>query len=213
MRLELHPDTPQVRHLKKILEIFHHDGILIYPTDSGYSLGCNVHSKKALNRLYHIKRGLKKYVMAILVPDFSAISEFAHVDNFAFRTMKLLAPGPYTFILPATVKAKRILDVNRPEIGIRMPQCTFLTGLYALENNLIFLNTAAKIEEVTNYEDPDEIEKVFGHQVDLIADMGIIPVAPTTVLSLVNGSVEVLREGAGPLPDQKHRSSLGLYKS
>ncbi len=208
MRIELHSETPQSRHLKNILEVFKNDGVLIYPTDSGYSLGCNVHSKKAINRLYHIKRSLKKYVMAILVPDFSIISEFAHVDNFAFRTMKLLAPGPYTFILPATVKARRILDVNRPEVGIRMPKCTFLNGMHALDSSLVFLNTAAKINTENEYCDPDDIEKVFGHLVDIIADMGNIPLAPTTILSLVDGGIEVIREGAGPLPEHKHKNKF-----
>src|SRR5687768_3000119 len=98
MRLQLHPVNPEARLMKKVAEIFQRDGILVYPTDSGYSLGCNALSRPAVQKLYRVKRAVKKYVMALMFQDFSAITEFARVDNYAFRTMKRLMPGPYTFI-------------------------------------------------------------------------------------------------------------------
>lgn len=200
MRLELHPVTPQVRLMKRVLDVFQADGVVIYPTDSGYSLGCNAQSRKAVNRLYHVKRAMKKYLMALMVRDFSALSEFARVDNAAFRYMKHLVPGPYTFVLPSTNKARKLLEVNRPEVGVRMPKSPFTDTLFSLAPEAVILTTAAKIQEEDILIDPLEIEEQYGHLVDLIVDQGPKPVTPTTVLALRGEEVEVIREGAGPIP-------------
>lgn len=200
MRIELHPITPQVRLVKRVLETFEADGVVVYPTDSGYSLGCNALSKKGVNKLYHLKRAMKKYLMALMVRDFSALSEFARIDNFAYRYMKHLVPGPYTFVLPATVKARKILDVNRTEIGVRMPKGPFTDTLFTLAPTAVILTTAAKIEEEDAFIDPVDIEGKFGHLVDLIVDLGPRPVTPTTVIALHTGEAEVVREGIGAVP-------------
>jgi tRNA threonylcarbamoyl adenosine modification protein (Sua5/YciO/YrdC/YwlC family) len=200
MRLELHPQNPQVRLMKKVLDVFAADGVVVYPTDSGYSLGCNALSRKAVNKLYHLKRAMKKYLMALMVREFSMLSEFAKIDNSAYRYMRHLVPGPYTFVLPATVRAKKILDVNRPEVGVRMPKSPFTDTLFQLSPEAVILTTAAKIEEDDVFLDPADIEEKYGHLVDLIVDLGSLPVTPTTVISLVDGAADVIREGAGPVP-------------
>ncbi|HLP41389.1 MAG TPA: L-threonylcarbamoyladenylate synthase [Fibrobacteria bacterium] len=200
MRLELHPITPQVRLMKRVKEVFESDSVVVYPTDSGYSLGCNALSRKAVNKLYHLKRAMKKYLMAIMVQDFSALSEFARVDNAAFRYMKHLVPGPYTFVLPATVRSRKLLDVNRPEVGVRMPKCPFTDALFSLMPGAVILTTAAKIQEDDVFIDPRDIEQTYGHLVDLVVDMGPRPVTPTTVIALLDGVAEVIREGVGPIP-------------
>lgn len=200
MRLQLHPVNPQVRLMKQVLDTFAAGGVVVYPTDSGYSLGCDALSKKAVNKLYHLKRAMKKYLMALMVRDFSMLSEFAKIDNSAYRYMRHIVPGPYTFVLPATVRAKKILEVNRPEVGVRMPKSPFTDTLFQLSPEAIILTTAAKIEEEDVFLDPADIEEKYGHLVDLIVDLGNLPVTPTTVISLVTGAPEVLREGAGPVP-------------
>lgn len=200
MRLELHPITPQVRLMKRVKEAFESDSVVVYPTDSGYSLGCNALSRKAVNKLYHLKRAMKKYLMALMVQDFSALAEFARVDNAAFRYMKHLVPGPYTFVLPATVRSRKLLDVNRPEVGVRMPKCPFTDSLFALMPGAVILTTAAKIQEDDAFIDPLDIEEKYGHLVDLVVDLGPRPVTPTTVIALLDGVAEVIREGAGPIP-------------
>jgi tRNA threonylcarbamoyl adenosine modification protein (Sua5/YciO/YrdC/YwlC family) len=186
--------------MKRALETFEADGVVVYPTDSGYSLGCNALSRKAVNKLYHLKRAMKKYLMALMVRDFSALSEFARVDNAAYRYMKHLVPGPYTFVLPATVRARKLLDVNRPEVGVRMPRCPFTDALFALSPGAVILTTAAKIKEDDVFIDPADIEEQYGHLVDLIVDLGPRPMTPTTVIALLDGTAEVIREGAGPVP-------------
>ena len=200
MRLPLHPITPESRLMRKVLEVFDKGGVVVYPTDSGYSLGCDALNKAAINKLYHLKRAMKKYFMALILRDFSALSDFARLDNSSYRYMKKLVPGPYTFILPATTLGRRILDVNRPEIGIRMPDCPFGDALFLLKPEMVLLTTAAKIHEAESFTDPDEIEQVFGHEIDLLIDMGPMAVNPTTIISLVNGEPELIRQGAGVLP-------------
>jgi tRNA threonylcarbamoyl adenosine modification protein (Sua5/YciO/YrdC/YwlC family) len=207
MRLELHPVNPQTRLLRNVLEAFADGQVVIYPTDSGYSMGCDALSKKAVNKLYHVKRAMKKYLMALMVRDFSELSEFAKVDTAAFRFMKSLVPGPYTFVLPATVRSRKILDVNRPEVGVRMPDCPFTNALFAASPTSVILTTAAKIREEDSFIDPAEIEETYGHLVDLIVDMGPQPINPTTVISLVGEEPEVIRAGAGQLPGSGGRSA------
>ncbi len=200
MRLEIHPETPQVRLMRKVLEAFQKGQVVVYPTDSGYSLGCDALSKDGVHKLYHVKREMKKYLMALMVRDFSALSEFAKVETSAYRYMKHLVPGPFTFVLPATVRAKKILDVNRPEVGVRMPKGVFTDALFSLAPEAVILTTAAKVREEDSFIDPADIDENFGHLVDLIVDLGPRPVTPTTIISLVTDTPEVLREGSGIIP-------------
>ena len=200
MLIYLHPETPEARHMKRVLEIFEKGGIVVYPTDSGYSMGCDARNRTAVNKLYHLKRAMKKYFMALMAHDFSTVSDFAKVDNFAYRYMKKLVPGPYTFVLPATSLGKKILDAKRPEVGVRMPRHPFADALFQLKPDILLLTTAAKIWEDENFIDPSEIEETFGYEVDLVLDMGPIALNPTTIISLVNGEPEVIREGQGPVP-------------
>ncbi|HEX2612491.1 MAG TPA: L-threonylcarbamoyladenylate synthase [Fibrobacteria bacterium] len=200
MLLPLHPVTPEARHMKRFLEAMDKGGICVYPTDSGYSLGCDARSRPAVNRLYHLKRAMKKYQMALMVRDFSAVSDFARVDNFAYRYMKRLVPGPYTFVLPATAHGRKILDVKRPEVGVRMPAHPFVDALFALRPEAVLLTTAAKVREDEFFADPEEIDAALGHEVDLVMGMGAVAVNPTTVVSLVSGDPELIRQGQGPLP-------------
>lgn len=200
MLLSLHPVTPEARHMRRALEVFEKGGICVYPTDSGYSLGCDARNRVAVNKLYHLKRAIKKYVMALMVRDFTAVTDFARVDNMSYRYMKKLVPGPYTFILPATALGRKILDVKRHEVGVRMPTHPFVDALFALRPDLILLTTAAKVHEDDVFADAEDIDEAFGHHVDLVLGMGSVAVNPTTVISLVSGEPDVIREGQGPLP-------------
>jgi tRNA threonylcarbamoyl adenosine modification protein (Sua5/YciO/YrdC/YwlC family) len=206
MRLELHPKNPEVRFMKKVLDAFAAGEVVVYPTDSGYSMGCDALSKKGVHKLYHVKRAMKKYLMALMVRDFGALSEFAKVETSSFRYMKAVVPGPYTFVLPATVRSRKILDVNRPEVGVRMPKSPFTDTLFQLAPESVILTTAAKVEEDDHFIDPADLEAKYGHLVDLIVDLGPLPVTPTTVISLVGDAPEILREGAGAIPGSGSRS-------
>lgn len=195
-RLQIHPENPQKRLVSKVAEVFDKDGLVVYPTDSGYSVGCLAHSKKAKQRLYQLKKDLAKYTMALMLYDFSEITHYAEVENAAFRYMKNKCPGPYTFILPATKEGTKILEVKRPEIGVRMPQHSFFETLVEFDQRPI-LNTSARIDDDHYLVEPDDIEKYYGKRIDMIVDMGPIPFEPTTIVSLVSGAPELIRQGQG----------------
>jgi tRNA threonylcarbamoyl adenosine modification protein (Sua5/YciO/YrdC/YwlC family) len=189
---EIHPENPQARALKRIAEIFKEGGIVVYPTDSGYSMGCDVNNVKAIQKLYQLKRGIKKYVMALMFQNFSDITEYCKVDNNAYRFMKARTPGPYTFILPSQIHIHRKLKVNRPEIGVRMPDHVFLKSLHEFFEGPI-LNTAAKLSEEDVVISVEDIIEVFGKQVDAIVNFGDVPHCPTNIINLMGPEPEIIR--------------------
>lgn len=191
-RLEIHPENPQARLVKVAAEHLEADKLVLYPTESGYAIGCNAESPKAIHRLYALKKPMKKFFMALIMPDIRHVTNYAHVSNFAFSIMKPRVPGPYTFILPAAPHIARKLDVKRPEIGVRMPEHPFFAELFKQFNKPI-LSTAAKLSEDAALTDPDELWELFKAKVDLMIDCGEIPINPTNIISLVNGEAEVLR--------------------
>jgi tRNA threonylcarbamoyl adenosine modification protein (Sua5/YciO/YrdC/YwlC family) len=192
LHLEIHPQTPQARHIKTIASMLRKDALLLYPTDSGYAIGCSTASPKAINKLYALKKPMKKAFMALLLPDISKTTGYARVNNFAFQILKSHTPGLYTFILPADPQIKRKLDVNRLEIGIRISSGVFVKALF--ENfEYPLLSTAAKIEENQAFTKPEELFLAFRNKVDVFADMGEILISPTNVISLVNNEIEIIR--------------------
>ena len=199
MRLEVHPINPQSRFVKQAAEIFDKDGLVLYPTESGYAIGCSAESTRAIHRLYQLKKPMKKFVMAIILPDIRRASEYAHVSNFAFQIMKHRVPGPYTFILPADPSIARKLDVKRPEVGFRMPEHPFFKELFRLYDKPI-LSTAAKLSDDEIFTDPEDLWKLFEHKIDLMIDCGNIDIHPTNIISLVGNTVEVIRGALLPEP-------------
>jgi len=191
MRYEVHPVNPQPRIVKLAAETLEKDGIVLYPTESGYAVGCNAESPKAIHKLYLLKKPMKKFVMALILPDIRRASEYAHVSNFAFSIMKQRVPGPYTFILPADPSIARKLDVKRPEVGFRMPTHPFFKELFQIFGKPI-LSTAAKLSDEEST-DPDAIWNQFEHSVDMMVDCGPIQINPTNIISLVHDEVEIIR--------------------
>ncbi|MFA6623421.1 MAG: L-threonylcarbamoyladenylate synthase [Fibrobacteraceae bacterium] len=191
MRYEVHPVNPQPRIVKLAAETLEKDGIVLYPTESGYAVGCNAESPKAIHKLYLLKKPMKKFVMALILPDIRRASEYAHVSNFAFSIMKQRVPGPYTFILPADPSIARKLDVKRPEVGFRMPTHPFFKELFQIFGKPI-LSTAAKLSDEEST-DPDAIWNQFEHSVNMMVDCGPIQINPTNIISLVHDEVEIIR--------------------
>lgn len=199
LHLEIHPQTPQARHIKTIADMLRRDALLLYPTDSGYAIACSAASQKAINKLYALKKPIKKSFMALFLPDISKAADYARVNNFAFQILKNYTPGPYTFILPADPQITRKLDVNRQEIGIRISPCIFVKALFENFDHPL-LSTAAKIEESQAFTKPEELMPVFKNKVDIFADMGEVFLSPTNVISLVNNEINVIR-GKFELPE------------
>jgi tRNA threonylcarbamoyl adenosine modification protein (Sua5/YciO/YrdC/YwlC family) len=195
MRIEIEPYIPKPRAVKRSVEVLRSGGIIVYPTDTVYGIGCCLSNKKGIDKINDVKKGPDK-PRSIMLSDLKDISMYAHVDNNAFRLIRKLLPGPYTVILPSTKLVPRIMQSNRKTIGIRIPDHWFCEMLIK-ELGEPIVTTSIPIGTAGRHVDPIEIEDSLGHVVDLIIDSGILPDEPSTVISLDNGEIEILRQGRG----------------
>jgi tRNA threonylcarbamoyl adenosine modification protein (Sua5/YciO/YrdC/YwlC family) len=196
--IQVHPKDPQPRRVKAIADIMREGGLVAYPTDSSYALGCHIGDKKAIDRIHRIRRTNKQHNFTLVCRDLSEISTYARVDNWAYRLIKSLTPGPYTFILPATRELpKRLQNPKRRTIGMRVPEHALVNALLDELGEPIMSSTLTLPGDDTPMTEPLEIEERIGHQVDAIVDAGPTGIEPTSVLDLTSGSVEVLRVGRG----------------
>jgi tRNA threonylcarbamoyl adenosine modification protein (Sua5/YciO/YrdC/YwlC family) len=200
MILEWNPSRPKKRATDTILAALRNGEIIAYPTDTFYGLGCDLFNIKAIRRLYEI-RGLNEVrPLSVIFKDFKEISIYAVMSDFAFRVLKASLPGPYTFVLRARRIIPRLLMSGKKEVGVRMPNHPVPIALTRLlERPLI--NTSAKSQNLGLLTDPKDIDRYLKGSVSLVIDGGLIPGEPSTVISLVDDEVKVLREGKGPITD------------
>jgi len=200
MIVEWDPTRPKKRATELIVNALRNGDIIAYPTDTYYGLGCDLFNVKAIRRLYEI-RGLKEArPLSVIFKDFKEISAYAVMSDFAFRVLKDSLPGPYTFILKARRIIPRLLMSAKKEVGVRMPDHPVPIALTRLlERPLI--NTSAKSLTAGLLTDPKEIDRYLKGAVSLVIDGGLIPGEPSTVISLVDDAVNVLREGKGLIKD------------
>jgi tRNA threonylcarbamoyl adenosine modification protein (Sua5/YciO/YrdC/YwlC family) len=197
MILPIDPAHPEPRKIRRAVEVLRGGGVIAYPTGTVYGLGCSLFNKKAIEKVYRIKGAdPDKKPFSFLCPDLSHISHYATVGNGAYRIIKRLVPGPYTFVLEATKEVPRLVQTKRKEVGIRVPDHPVALALLEALGEPIISTSAGKSEPLT---DPAEIKEQF-HGLDLILDAGTGGVQPSTILNIdPEGNVIVLREGAGPL--------------
>ena len=196
--IEVHPSNPQPHRVQKIVERIRDGALIAYPTDSSYAFGCRIGDKKPIERIHRIRRTDKKHNFTLVCADLSEISVYAHVDNWAYRLIKSLTPGPYTFILRATRQLPKMLqNPKRRTIGIRVPDHPLVNAMLDELGEPIMSSTLSLPGDELPLTDPVEIEERIGHEVDLIIDAGPTGIEATTVLDLSSGSVEVLRAGRG----------------
>lgn len=191
----IHTENPQTRLIAKTVEILQNGGIIAHPTDTTYALGVHLNNKKGIEQLYRIKGKALDRPLSLLCPDLSNISEYAKIDDLAYRILKRVLPGPYTFILPATKAAPRITQTPRKEVGLRCPDDIILRTLM-LELGLPLVSTSCSIDGEL-LADPDDIMRFFGNQIDLVIDAGYIYPEPSTIISFMEGAPEVIRPGKG----------------
>lgn len=173
-------------------------GVIAYPTDSSYAFGCHIGDKRAIERIRRIRRTDKNHNFTLVCADLSEISIYARVDNWAYRLIKGLTPGPYTFILPATREVPKMLqNPKRRTIGLRVPEHPLVNALLQSLKEPIMSSTLTLPGDDMPQTDPLEIEERIGNQIEAIIDCGPTGVEPTTVLDLSGGNVEVLRVGRG----------------
>jgi tRNA threonylcarbamoyl adenosine modification protein (Sua5/YciO/YrdC/YwlC family) len=168
----------------------------VYPTDTVYGLGCDITQRAAIDRVVRIKGRDPKKPMSFVCADLTHISRYANVTDFAYKILKRYLPGPYTFVLAASRETPKILQSKQRTVGIRIPDHPVPIALVA-ELGEPLLSTSANRSSEETVSDPDDLEQRFSHDVDLILECGPLPVLPSSVISLVDDRVEVLREGAG----------------
>lgn len=194
----VHPDNPQGRLMKQAVSIINDGGVIVYPTDSGYALGCHLGDKKALEKICSIRDIDKSHNFTLLCSDLSQLSEYTTVDNTAYRLLKNNTPGAYTFILKGGKEVpKRLLNPKKKTIGIRIPDNNIAQALLAELGEPIMSTSLILPGEVTTENDPEHIRDILEHQVDLIIHGGYLGEHPTTVIDFSNDSIEVIRVGEG----------------
>ncbi len=197
-RIQIHPDNPQQRILKSAVGVLENGGLLIYPTDSVYGLGCDLLNKNAVEKIYRIKGNDKRKLLSFICPDLKGISEYAYVPNAAYKVMRHLLPGPYTFILNATRQVPRILLEKRKTVGIRVPDNAVCQALLA-EFGRPVISTSACLQDQEYLHDPDAIEQTFTHLVDIFLDTGPGGLEPSTIIDFTQDEPVVIRQGKGRL--------------
>lgn len=203
MLLKLYEKNNTPEDLQKVIDILNDGGIIIYPTDTMYAIGCHGLKERAIERICRIK-GIdpRKNNLSIICYDLSSISEYAKVDNNTFKLMKRNLPGPFTFILTGTNRLPKIFR-NRKEVGIRMPDNPIISEIARLLDAPIMTTTLPREEneEIEYATNPELIDEKFGEMVDLVIDGGIGGIEPSTVVNYTEGEAEIVRQGKGLLEE------------
>lgn len=196
----IHPDNPQPRLINQAVDALNRGGVIVYPTDSGYALGCRLEDKNAMERICRIRQLDGNHNFTLVCRDLSELSTYAHVDNSAFRLIKNNTPGSYTFILKGTKEVpRRLMNDKRKTIGLRVPSnAVALALLEALNQPMMSTSLMLPGNDFTE-SDPEEIDNRIGKLVDLIIDGGTLGQQPTTVVDLTSDTPEVIREGVGDI--------------
>jgi tRNA threonylcarbamoyl adenosine modification protein (Sua5/YciO/YrdC/YwlC family) len=188
--------NPQMRLIRKAVEVLRSGGIVIYPTDTVYGMGCDLFNKKGIDRIYEIQRRDRKQPLSFICADLKDISRYARVSDDAYKIMRRLLPGPYTFILEASRVVPKTILPKRKTTGIRVPDNRICQTLLA-EMGSPIISTSIKNEDGELLSDPRIIEEFFGKRVDMIIDGGVIAAAPSSVVSLLDDGIEVIKAGKG----------------
>ncbi len=197
-RLHIHPTHPQQRLLRHAADILLDDGVGIYPTDSTYALGCALHARTAQARIHQIRGDADSHLLTLLCRDLSELATYARVDNQAYRLLRALTPGPFTFILQASRELpKRILDPKRKTIGLRIPDHPVTQGLLS-ELQVPMLSASLLSDDNAEFDaDPEALADRYEARVDVFVDAGACGVVPTTMLDLSGDAARLVRQGKG----------------
>ncbi|HOP16897.1 MAG: threonylcarbamoyl-AMP synthase [Gammaproteobacteria bacterium] len=195
---QVHPDNPQTRLIRQAAEIVRDSGVIIYPTDSSYAIGCQIGDKSAMDRIRQIRRLDDDHNFTLIGRSLSELSVYTKLDNQAHRLIKNLTPGPYTFILKATKQVpKRLMHAKRKTIGVRIPDNRVAMALLDELNEPLLSSTLILPGEDLPMMDPYEMNQILGHSVDLIVDGGYCGFEPTSVIDLHEETPKVWRVGKG----------------
>ncbi|MCU0586537.1 MAG: L-threonylcarbamoyladenylate synthase [Syntrophobacteraceae bacterium] len=199
MILEISPIHPEPRKIRKVVDVLLNGGIIAYPTDTYYGIGCDLFKKDAIEKIYQLKRRSQSQPFSFICSDLKNISEYAQVTNYAYKTMKRLLPGPYTFVLRGSRLVPRIMLTKRKNVGIRVPDHPIALAIVEQLGHPVINTTATSPETDEILSTPHEIRNSIGHALTLIIDGGIVAGAPSSVISLIDDVPEIIRAGSGDL--------------
>lgn len=194
----IHPQNPQQRLINQVVDVVRRGGVIAYPTDSVYALGCHIGDKKAVDRIRAIRKLDKHHNFTLICSDLSELASYARVDNMVFRTLKAATPGPFTFILKASAEVpRRLMHPKRKTIGIRVPDSAIVAALLETLGEPMMSVTLTLPDQEYPPTDAEEINQLIGSQVDAVIDGGSCGMEPTTVVDMSSDAVSILRQGAG----------------
>lgn len=188
--LSINADNPQQRLINRVCEVLEEGGLIVYPTDTFYGIGCNLFNKRGIQLIYRLKNRPLKKPFSFLCDSLKEVSRYALVSNYAYKTMKRLLPGPYTFILEGTRLVPKIMLTRRKTVGIRVPDNKICLDIIRTFGRPIISTSAV-------FDDPQSIEEAYGSFLDVIIDGGVLYQSPSSVVSLIDDIPEVIREGKG----------------
>lgn len=198
----IHPENPQARLINQAVDIIQGGGVVAYPTDSAYALGCHLSDKRAMERIQRIRQLAPKHNFTIMCRDLADIAQYAKVDNVVYRTLKAHTPGPYTFVLAATREVpKRLMHPKKKTIGMRVPANPIALDLLAALGEPLMSVSLIMPNEEYPLTDPWDIRDTLEHQVDLVIDGGFCGMEVTSIVDLSEGLPQVLRAGKGDISD------------
>lgn len=196
MLIKVNPINPQGRLIQKAVDILKKGGVVVYPTDTNYGIGCDILNKKSIERIYQLKHRAKSKPFSFICSGLKNISHYAKVSNYAYKTMRRLLPGPYTFILEGSKLVPKIMLTKRKTAGIRVPGHKICLELVKELGNPI-ITTSATMPDGSLLNSASLIQDVFKNRIDLVIDGDVVPGKPSSVISLINDIPEVIRKGMG----------------
>jgi tRNA threonylcarbamoyl adenosine modification protein (Sua5/YciO/YrdC/YwlC family) len=190
LMLSINADNPQQRLINRVCSVLEEGGLIVYPTDTFYGIGCNLFNKKGIQLIYRLKNRPLKKPFSFLCDSLKEVSRYALVSNYAYKTMKRLLPGPYTFIMEGTRLVPKIMLTKRKTVGIRVPDNKICLDIIRTFGRPIISTSAV-------FDDPQSIKEAYGSFLDVIIDGGVLYQSPSSVVSLIDDIPEVIREGKG----------------
>ena len=198
MLLTINPDNPQQRLIGRVVGLLKSGGLIAYPTDTYYGIGCDIMNKRAIEKIYQLKQRSRNQPFSFICADLKHISRYAKVSNYAYKTMRRLLPGPYTFILPGSKLVPKIMLTRRKTAGIRVPANNICLALVAALGNPV-ISTSATTPDGEVFHDASLIHDHFGPRLDAVIDGGPVAGLPSSVVSLEDDIPEIIREGLGDI--------------
>jgi tRNA threonylcarbamoyl adenosine modification protein (Sua5/YciO/YrdC/YwlC family) len=196
MFIRINPENPQPRLITQVVDCLKRGGVIVYPTDTTYGLGCDIFNRKGIKKIYQIKQRDARKPFSFVCSDLAEVSNYAQVSNFSFKIMKRHLPGKFTFVLEATRVVPDALTTKQKTVGIRIPDNAIVQAIVR-ELGHPLVTTSANLSGVETPQDPSEIEEEMGRMVDMVVDGGLLMAEGSSVVSLLDDHPDILRQGCG----------------